>query len=411
MHPFAVYLAAVLVPFVSARCGTPDLPRNQLLQAENHFQNFFSDNIQSFAAAEPAPIVVPTWFHIVTNGAEGDVSDVAIKAQIDVLNADYAGNVKFVHAGTTRQSNVKWFVAGPSGAGVADYQNMKSTLRRGGPETLNIYTNKPQSPAGLLGVATFPSSYASSPKLDGALVHYASLPGGTLQSFNLGRTATHEVGHWLAEATAASGCPTNRDTCTGANFPGADPVTNFMDYSADSCFISFTPGQYARIQAQYQLYRNTGVVVPTTTSTTTTKAAATTTKPAVTSSTTTTTVKATTTTTTTNKPVTTAATGNGPVVGQSCPAHGTSQCYNKTIGNLCNDVTEKQPNKGKRALGMKVDNSASSAGLHQAANEEANEKLEDTAEDQIAQQVASFTNRIKAMSQGSSDRIPDDVLG
>ncbi|KAJ3010569.1 UNVERIFIED_CONTAM: hypothetical protein HDU68_002078, partial [Siphonaria sp. JEL0065] len=71
------------------------------------------------------------------------------------------------------------------------------------------------------------------------------------------------------------------------------------------------------------------------------------------------------------------------------------------------DATEKQPKKGKRALGMEVDNSASSAGLHQSANE----KLEDTAEDQIAKQVASFTNRIKAMSQGSSDRIPDDVLG
>ncbi|KAJ3027707.1 UNVERIFIED_CONTAM: hypothetical protein HDU68_003294 [Siphonaria sp. JEL0065] len=275
MLAIALYVVAALLPLVSARCGTSDLPRNKLLEAETHFQHFMSQNANSFAAVQ-TPIVVPTWFHIVTNGATGNVSDASIKKQLDVLNADYAGKVTFTFAGTTRQSNSKWFVAGPSGAGVADYQNMKSTLRKGDKKTLNIYTNQPGSPAGLLGVATFPSSYTSSPKLDGVLVHFGSLPGGSLSSYNLGRTATHEVGHWLglyhtfqdgctspgdyvddtpAEASPASGCPTNRDTCTGSKWPGLDPVKNYMDYTVDSCMNAFTPGQYARIQAQYQLYR------------------------------------------------------------------------------------------------------------------------------------------------------------
>ncbi|KAI9346895.1 metalloprotease [Obelidium mucronatum] len=274
---YVLYALATIVPFVSARCGTADLPKSQLLAAENHFQEFVSQNALSFAAeAAAAPIVVPTWFHVITSGTEGAVSDAVIQKQLSVLNADYAGKVQFTLAGTTRQNNAKWFVAGPSGAGVADYQNMKSTLRKGGKGTLNIYTNKPGSPAGLLGVATFPSSYASSPSQDGVLVHYGSLPGGSLASYNLGRTATHEVGHWLglyhtfqggcaapgdyvddtpAEASPASGCPANRDTCTGAQYPGLDPVKNYMDYSVDSCMTGFSAGQYARIQAQYAAYR------------------------------------------------------------------------------------------------------------------------------------------------------------
>ncbi|KAI9346919.1 hypothetical protein BDR26DRAFT_855364 [Obelidium mucronatum] len=315
MRSFVVFLAATLVPLIVA--------------AESHVQSFVaSQHFQSFAAA--GPIIVPTWFHVITNGAEGAVSDAAIQQQISVLNADYAGKVQFNLAGTTRQSNSAWFTAGPEGAGLLDYQNMKSTLRKGGPRNtqrvLCIQTSL-GSPAGLLVVATFPTDYSSNPKLD----------GGSLSSYNLGRTATHEVGHWLglyhtfqggcaapgdyvddtpAEASPASGCPTGQDSCAGAQFPGLDPITNYMDYSVDSCMTNFTPGQYARIQQFYAAYRNTGGAVTTTTTTTTTKAA--------TSATTTTT------TTTTKAASTTSASGSGPVVGGSC-TQGVSQCYNKTM--------------------------------------------------------------------------------
>jgi hypothetical protein len=56
-----------------------------------------------------------------------------------------------------------------------------------------------------------------------------------------------------AERFYAYGCPRTRDSCPGK--PGLDPVTNFMDYTDDSCMVRFTPRQHARMAAQYTAYR------------------------------------------------------------------------------------------------------------------------------------------------------------
>jgi hypothetical protein len=218
--------------------------------------------------------VIDVYFHVITNSSgSGGVTDAQISSQISVLNAAYATTGwSFRLVATDRTANNTWYTAG---YGSTAERNMKQALRRGTAEDLNIYSAN--IGGGLLGWATFPSSYASRSWDDGVVLLGASLPGGSASPYNLGDTATHEVGHWMglyhtfqggcvksatggdgvadtpAEKSPAYGCPVGRDTCR--NIAGLDPIRNFMDYTDDSCMNTFSPGQDTRMDAQWTSYR------------------------------------------------------------------------------------------------------------------------------------------------------------
>ncbi|SNS93698.1 Pregnancy-associated plasma protein-A [Actinomadura meyerae] len=219
-------------------------------------------------------LVVPVRFHIVHSGPYGRLPKSAVLRQVAALNAAYGGRlggadtgVGFRLAGYDRVDSAAWFRQPER------YERaMKRRLRKGGAGTLNVYTAAVGS--AVLGFSTFPQRYRGAPHMDGVVIDYRSLPGGSYRGFDRGYTAVHEIGHWLGllhtfeggcvppgdgvadtpyEAGPANGCPRHRDTCPQR---GLDPVHNFMDYAQDACMRAFTAGQGRRIRASWAAYRS-----------------------------------------------------------------------------------------------------------------------------------------------------------
>ena len=254
-------------------CATDHNPQ-RIARAEMDFANRLQAQKFDPNSANIAGGVINVYFHVINNGtgaSNGNISTQMITDQMNVLNAAYGSwGWTFNLVSTDRTTNATWY----NGCYGSSESAMKNALRQGTADDLNVYTCNPSG--GILGYATFPSSYTSSPKLDGVVVLYSSLPGGSAVPYNEGDTGTHEVGHWMglyhtfqggcsnngdfvsdtpAERSSAFGCPLGRNTCTGTKYPGNDPITNFMDYTDDSCMFQFTSGQDTRMDSQFTTYR------------------------------------------------------------------------------------------------------------------------------------------------------------
>jgi hypothetical protein len=250
------------------RCGVADLTEEQ----------FNAERAQTKAVlggmlSRVTGYTIPVHFHVITNSTGGGAIPTSqINSQIDVLNGAYsAQGWKFQLSSVDTTANDSWYTTAP---GDASEKQMKTALRKGTAQDLNLYSAN--IGGGLLGWATFPKDYTSAPSMDGVVILYTSLPGGSAKNYDEGDTGTHEVGHWMglyhtfqggcreigggdgvadnpAEKQANYGCPGVVDSCP--DDPGNDPTTNFMDYVYDSCMNEFTAGQFARISEQFTAYR------------------------------------------------------------------------------------------------------------------------------------------------------------
>ncbi|CAE6521325.1 unnamed protein product [Rhizoctonia solani] len=232
--------------------------------------------------------VIPVHWHTIQAGKsleEGNIPVSQINDSIAVLNADYRSTgISFELLSNEYITNSTWFyfAGGDPEAAEFIYQSeMKQALRQGDASTLNIYSSGLVNitTEGLLGYATLPADYQAAPVDDGVVLRYSTVPGGSFDGANLGKTLTHEVGHWLglyhtfeggcdgngdgvldtpAQLNSTKGCPSSPpDSCPGQ--PGRDPIHNFMDYSDDICLLEFTPGQIQRMQEQIVAYRGVSV--------------------------------------------------------------------------------------------------------------------------------------------------------
>lgn len=261
---------------------------------EDHTKQF----IQSGNGASRAVVTIPVVFHVVYNTTAQNISDAQVNAQIAQLNADFArlnsdaGNTPSVFAGLAANTNIQFCLAqrDPSGNATTGIVRKQTTVTsfstndavkkstQGGSDAwpassyLNIWSCNLGN--NLLGYAQFPGGSAIT---DGVVVLFSSVGSlaqpGTATPYHYGRTATHEVGHWLnlyhiwgddgnqcAGSDNVNDTPNQGDENYGcpvfpivscSNGPNGDMYMNYMDYTNDGCMNMFTTGQGTRMNALF----------------------------------------------------------------------------------------------------------------------------------------------------------------
>lgn len=249
-------------------------------------------------AAPPVfePVTIPVVAHVVHSNDRDNISDQQIASQIDSLNLDYRANnsdksrTPPVWSSFVADPKIQFALArrDPNGAPTDGVTRTRTTRPSFGPDDSVKFTQTGGIDAwpsdrylnfwvcalggGLLGYAQFPGG---PPDTDGVVILNTAFGANGIATapFNRGRTATHEVGHWLnlrhiwGDTEDCSGSDLVNDTPTqelpnyGApsfphvscgNGPNGDMFMNYMDYVDDEAMVMFTPGQVARMQATLQ---------------------------------------------------------------------------------------------------------------------------------------------------------------
>lgn len=280
-------------------CGAPEVHQRLLqnpeyqrrrIAIERHLSRFL---LFDGAALRTGVTEIPVVVHVVYSDAAGNIGAAQVSSQLDVLNRDYrkknpdAAEVPDVWKGITSDPRIQFALATKDPAGQAtDGITRTATTRTafGTDDAVKAASTGGADPwpsdqylnlwvcnlgGGLLGYAQFPGG---PPETDGVVILNTAFgtTGTAAAPFDLGRTATHEVGHWLnllhiwGDRLDCKGTDDVDDTPPAQapnygtpafphvscnNGPNGDMFMNYMDYVDDAAMFMFTAGQVARMAA------------------------------------------------------------------------------------------------------------------------------------------------------------------
>jgi hypothetical protein len=303
-----VFIAVYLPSFSQPECRSTDYRDRMIAQTPgladriSSLETFTQDFLQkqktevngNESTGKGLPVVtIPVVVHVLYNSTSQNISDAQISSQLDVLNKDF----RRLNADTFRTPDIfKPFATDPgfqfqlarvdpNGYATTGIIRKRTVIQafyidddmkysaRGGDDAwdcdsyLNIWVVNLSS--GILGY----SSVVGGPKsADGITVQYTAFGtmGTAAAPFNKGRTATHELGHWLnlihtwGDAACGDdhvsdtppqkgpnrGCPCAIQITCGSG-PYGDMYMNYMDFTNDDCMNLFTNGQSDRMRALF----------------------------------------------------------------------------------------------------------------------------------------------------------------
>jgi hypothetical protein len=243
--------------------------------------------------ASDGVIEIPVVVHVLWNTTAQNITDRQVASQLDVLNEDFQNknaDGSQLPAGfksvASDGMNIRFVLAQPP---IHKYTRVKSfatndamkSSKRGGSDAVDPTTKlnlwSCNLSGGVLGYAQFPGG---NPATDGVVILYSAVgsrskyrQGTYISKYDLGRTGTHEVGHWLNlrhiwgddngacsgsdqvddtpnQGGANFGCPTfPKITCS--NSANGDMFMNYMDYTDDACMYMYSAGQSSRAMAVF----------------------------------------------------------------------------------------------------------------------------------------------------------------
>lgn len=273
----------------------PELEQ-KLKNLENYTKEWIDNHTNDLESIKDV-IVIPVVVHIVYNKPEENISDAQVLTQIEVLNQDYrrmntdASNTPSFFAPVAADCQIEFCLAKrtPDDSATSGIIRTFTTVESftldnkvkfdstGGSNAwdcdkyLNLWVCN--MGGGYLGYASWPGD---DPEVDGVVIRYQSFGkyGSAQPPYHMGRTCTHEVGHWLnlfhpwgnwggcndddyvSDTPLQDGphyfCPSYpQPSCTDTS----DMFMNYMDYVNDSCMNLFTQGQKARMMAVMDIVR------------------------------------------------------------------------------------------------------------------------------------------------------------